>query len=111
MTGDATVKNEIRLEDAETKGRYVYQADGGPEAELIYSKAGQSRLIIEHTEVPDFYRGKGIGVALVERIVEDARAAGKTVLPLCPYAAAQFRRHPEWGDVVDRFVHVKGQDK
>jgi predicted GNAT family acetyltransferase len=32
--------------------------------------------------------------------VEDARAEGKTVLPLCPFAAAQFKRHPDWADVL-----------
>ena len=36
----------------------------------------------------------------VTRAVEDARAAGKKIIPLCPFAAAQFRRHPEWADVL-----------
>lgn len=100
---------DIRLADGPTKGRYFHAEEGGPEAELIFSKAGASRIIIEHTEVPDRFRGKGVGAALVQRAVEDARAAGKSILPLCPYAAAQFRRHPEWADVVDRFAHPKGQ--
>ena len=30
------------------------------------------------------------------------RLAGKRILPLCPFAAAQFRRHPEWADVLDK---------
>jgi len=93
---------EIRFEDKGAKGRYVHAADGGPEAELVFSKAGNERIIIEHTEVPEFYRGKGVGVALVERAVADARANGMKILPLCPFAAAQFRRHAEWADVIDR---------
>ena len=36
----------IRLEDGETKGRYVYVADGGPEAYLTFSKAGEKRVKI-----------------------------------------------------------------
>jgi predicted GNAT family acetyltransferase len=36
----------------------------------------------------------------VTRAVEDARAAGKKIIPLCPFAAAQFRRHQEWADVL-----------
>jgi hypothetical protein len=39
---------------------------------------------------------------LVQRAVDDARAAGKKLVPLCPFAAAQFRRHPEWSDVLNR---------
>ncbi len=28
--------------------------------------------------------------------------AGKTIIPLCPFAAAQFRRHKEWADVLSQ---------
>ncbi|MCG6858247.1 MAG: N-acetyltransferase [Salaquimonas sp.] len=99
----------IRLEENETKGRYVYAAEGGPEAFLTFSKAGATRIIVDHTEVPDFYRGKGVGLKLVERVVADAREQGKAIVPLCPYAAAQFRRHPEWADLLDPHMRAKGQ--
>lgn len=93
----------IRREDSDTKGRYVYADDkGGPEAEMTFSKLGTTQIIIDHTEVPDAYRGQGVGLALVERAVADARAAGLKITPLCPYAAAQFRRHPDWHDVLAR---------
>ncbi|WP_420328356.1 GNAT family N-acetyltransferase [Mameliella sp.] len=90
----------IHHQATDTKGRYSFATDGGPEAELTYSKAGDHMIIIDHTGVPDAYRGQGIGLALVERAITDARSAGKKVLPLCPYAAAQFKRHPEWADVL-----------
>jgi len=92
---------QIVREDGETKGRYAYRADGA-EALMTFSRAGASRLIIDHTEVPDAFRGQGVGAALVARAVADARAAGQTILPLCPFAAAQFRRHPDWSDVLER---------
>jgi hypothetical protein len=91
----------ITLAESASKGRYAYSADGGPEAELTFSKAGETIVIIDHTGVPDFYRGKGVGVRLVERAVADAQAAGKKIVPLCPFAAAQFRRRPEWRDVLN----------
>jgi uncharacterized protein len=94
--------DDIRRQDSESKGRYVYATPGNPEAELTFSKAGEHLLIIDHTEVPDAYRGQGVGAALVLRAVEDARATGKKILPLCPFAAAQFRRHPEWSDILSR---------
>ncbi len=90
---------EIALEDGGSKGRYVYRADG-TEAEMTFSKAGEHMLIIDHTEVPDAFRGQGVGARLVARAVEDARAAGKKIIPLCPFANAQFRRHKEWADVL-----------
>lgn len=91
----------IELEDTGAKGRYVVRGPDGAEAEMTFTRVGERRIIIDHTGVPDAFRGQGIGAKLVTRAVEDARAAGKTILPLCPFAAAQFKRHPEWADVLD----------
>lgn len=89
----------ILLEDSGSKGRYVFRS-GGAVAEMTFSKVGTGMIIIDHTEVPDAFRGQGIGVKLVTRAVEDPRASGTKIIPLCPFAAAQFRRHPEWADVL-----------
>ncbi|MEO0343746.1 MAG: GNAT family N-acetyltransferase [Pseudomonadota bacterium] len=94
------MSDDIIIEETDTKGRYVLSIDDGPEAELTYSRAGAELMIIDHTGVPDAYRGQGIGLKLVSRAVEDARASGLKIMPLCPFAAAQFKRHPEWADVL-----------
>ncbi|WP_172292637.1 GNAT family N-acetyltransferase [Pseudoruegeria sp. HB172150] len=86
---------QIDREEGETKGEYT--AEGG--AYMTYSVAGPSMIIIDHTEVPESLKGQGVGLALVSRAVEDARKEGRTIVPLCPYANAQFRRHKEWRDV------------
>jgi predicted GNAT family acetyltransferase len=93
--------DEIALEEGPSKGSYVYRS-GDDEAEMTFSKAGARLVIIDHTEVPDAFRGQGVGLALVSRAVADARAQGKQILPLCPFAAAQFRRNPEWSDVLQQ---------
>ncbi len=95
-------ETEIKLEDGGSKGRYILRAADGTEAEMTFTKVGERQLIIDHTEVPDAFRGQGAGLRLVTRAVEDARASGKTIIPLCPFAAAQFRRHPEWADVLKK---------
>ena len=92
----------IGLEESGNKGRYVIKGPDGAEAEMTFTKVGEHQLIIDHTEVPDAFRGQGVGLRLVSRAVEDARSAGKTIIPLCPFAAAQFRRHPEWADVLKK---------
>ena len=66
---------DVKREDGPTGGRYLVTIDGHT-AEMTYSKAGATRIIIDHTGVPDALRGKGAGQALVQRAVEDARAAG-----------------------------------
>ncbi|MDP2408830.1 MAG: GNAT family N-acetyltransferase [Pseudolabrys sp.] len=90
---------QVRNEESPTKSRYVVIVDGH-EAEMTYSRAGDTLIIIDHTHVPDALRGRRIGEILVRRAVEDARAAGKSIIPLCPFAKAQIARHPEWQDVL-----------
>lgn len=92
----------ITLTETGSKGRYVTRPDPeGPEAELTYSRASDKLIIIDHTGVPDAYRGRNVGVSLVRRAVDDARKGGYKIMPLCPFAAAQFRRHGDWADVLN----------
>jgi len=94
-------KLPIERDESESKGRYSVRLDGA-EAEMTYSRAGNAVIIIDHTEVPDALRGRSVGQALVRRAVEDARAEGRSIIPLCPFAKAQFSRHPEWRDILSR---------
>ncbi|MGY6628235.1 MAG: GNAT family N-acetyltransferase [Oceanicaulis sp.] len=91
---------EITEERSGSKGRYVAAAPGKPEAELTFSIMNERTIIIDHTGVPDEWRGMGVGKALVERAVLDARERGVRIVPLCPFAKAQIHRHPEWPDVL-----------
>jgi len=92
---------EITREEGDSKGRYFTVVDGH-EAEMTYSRMGESTIIIHHTGVPDALRGRGVGQALVRCGVEDARAEGRKIVPLCPFANAQIARHPEWQDVLQQ---------
>jgi hypothetical protein len=88
---------EITREVSGSKGRYVIR-QGGEEAELTYSITSPVLVIADHTAVPDSFRGAGAGLALVTRLVEDARAEGFRIMPLCPFVNAQRKKHPDWAD-------------
>ena len=90
---------EIHRSETDSGGRYYVSLDGHV-AEMTYSRAGESIIIIDHTGVPQALGGRGIGQALVKRAVDDARAEGRRIVPLCPYAKAQIDKHPEWQDVL-----------
>jgi predicted GNAT family acetyltransferase len=93
---DMTITREV----GPTKGRYVARVEGiGAAGELTYSRANPHLIIADHTDVPDALRGRGIGVALATRLVEDARAEDVKIIPLCPYVNAERRKHPDWNDV------------
>lgn len=80
-------------------GRYVIALADGQEAEMTYRRRGDQVIVIDHTFVPPSARGRGLAEKLVKRGVADARATGVKIVPLCSYAAVQFRRHSEWADL------------
>lgn len=95
----AAASGKVERQDTGSKGRYVIVIDG-IEAEMTYSRVNEGMIIIDHTEVPAALRGRKVGEQLVLRAVEDARRDGVSILPLCPFAKAQIKRHIEWQDVV-----------
>lgn len=92
----------IELREEETGGVFEVFADGrdAPAGEMTFSKTGDHLWIIDHTGVRPPLQGTGAAAALVRRGVEEARKRGIRIYPLCPYARSQFRRHPEYGDVL-----------
>ncbi|MBZ0247023.1 MAG: N-acetyltransferase, partial [Cyclobacteriaceae bacterium] len=69
-------------------------------AEMTYSKAGDTLIIIDHTEVGEALKGKGVGLQLVKAAVEFARNKKIKILPLCPFAKSVFDKKEELRDVL-----------
>jgi predicted GNAT family acetyltransferase len=57
------------------------------------------RLIIDHVEAPESLRGTGAAGRLMEAIASLARGEGLALTPLCGYAAAWLKRHPDYADL------------
>jgi predicted GNAT family acetyltransferase len=91
-----------RSEDA-SRGRYEARVAGREGVgELTYVRKAGKELVADHTGVDDSLRGTGVGKALVERLVADARSEQLKIVPLCSFVRALFQRHPEWSDVMAR---------
>jgi uncharacterized protein len=78
--------------------RFFTEVDGH-EAEVSYQRQGDV-LAITHTGVPDAIGGRGIAGDLVRAAFEHAREAGLKVQPVCSYAEAWSKRHPEYADLL-----------
>ncbi len=57
-------------------------------------------LVIPHVEAPPALRGTGAAGRLMTGVLDLARSRGLKVVPLCPYADAFIRRHPQYQDLV-----------
>jgi uncharacterized protein len=90
----------IQHQEPETKGSFFVEKANIRLAEMTYSKAGPSLIIIDHTDVSDELRGQGAGKQLVEAAVLYARKNKIRILPLCPFARSVFDKTPEWSDVL-----------
>jgi predicted GNAT family acetyltransferase len=58
------------------------------------------RVSVPHVEAPVALRGTGAAGRLMEGMVERIRADHQKIVPICPYAVAWLKRHPEHADVV-----------
>jgi predicted GNAT family acetyltransferase len=100
---DAHADIVVTRQEADGRGRYVTKVNGY-EAELTYKlddTAGGRRIVAKHTGVPDELGGLGVGKALVQRMVEDARAERRLIVPLCSFVRAMLERRKDWQDVRD----------
>ncbi len=93
---------DITLERNGRQGRYLLPLPDSQPAQLTFVETGPDRITIDYSFVPPAYRGKGVALKLVKRAVEDARAKSYKITPLCGYVASEFRRHPQWADVLER---------
>lgn len=84
----------------EHKGEFVFQENEKTIGKMTYSKAGDSKIIIDHTIVNSEHEGKGIGKQLLNEAVDFARKNSLKIIPLCPFAKATFQRNPEIQDVL-----------
>ena len=91
----------IKQKQQGNKGSFFVEENEVILAEMTYSMAGESLVIIDHTEVSDELRGKNVGYQLVHTAVEYAWTNQTKVLPLCPFAKSVFdKKGAEFADVL-----------
>ncbi len=91
---------EIKHQSDGHRGSFYTGTLEDKKAEMVYVMAGTSKMIIEHTEVSDELRGQGVGMKLLEALVEEVRQREVRVLPLCPFAKASFLKRKDLQDVL-----------
>ena len=82
----------------EAEHRYELEADG--EVAIAEYRLKPGRIAFTHTKVPEALEGRGIGSALVKAALDDARAKGLKVEPICPFVKHYIEKHPDYADLL-----------
>lgn len=91
---------EIEQKNNEKNGEFIAKYSGVQAGLMTYTWAGEDKFIIDHTEVEPAFNGKGIGKDMLLKAVEFARDNNVKIIPLCPFAAATFKKNPDLQNVL-----------
>jgi predicted GNAT family acetyltransferase len=88
---------QVRVDEA--AARYEGRLAGELASVVDYRIDGRT-LTVLHTGTEPRFRGRGVAGQLTRAVLEDARARGLTVRPLCPYTATFIDEHPAFHDLL-----------
>lgn len=64
--------------------------------EITFYDNNEGQLVVDHTYVNPEYRGKNLGMILVNAVVKYAEEVNKQIIPLCPYVEKVFSRNSDF---------------
>ncbi len=96
----ALLDEDLSVVDRPEERRYELLLEGEHAGELVYRDRGDRVRALLHTEVETRRQRHGLGSTLVAAVLDDARARGFRVVPICPFVEVFVREHPAYGDLV-----------
>ena len=84
----------------DSAGRYELTQNGEVVGYAEFKNVGDGAVMLPHTEVDEGHEGEGFGSQLAKFALDDIRAQGKQVVPMCRFIAAYIGKHPEYTDLV-----------
>jgi predicted GNAT family acetyltransferase len=88
----------VTVEHDPAKSRWVARV-GDAIAVADYMRDGET-ITFTHTFVPPEIEGQGVANKLVRAALDDARARGLRIAPLCQFVRVYMRRHREYDDLL-----------
>lgn len=94
----------VVVRDEPSKERYVVEVDGVEAGFTVYHLRAGDRYFFVHTEIHDGFTGSGVGKTLVREALDDMRARGSRIVPICPFVWGFIKENPEYEDLVDHEI-------
>jgi predicted GNAT family acetyltransferase len=93
-------EGQIRVPVVNNEANQRFEVALGDKWAFLDYRWDGDELALTHTEVPDGYRGQGVGSDLVAAALQYARRGEHKVNPECPFVAAFIRRNPEYTELI-----------
>ncbi|MFI7492398.1 GNAT family N-acetyltransferase [Micromonospora echinaurantiaca] len=93
---------QFTVTDVPERERFEARDEAGALAGLVTYQLTGAIIAYTHTEVDAAFEGQGVGSTLARAVMDDARAKGRTVVPICPFLSEWLGKHPEYDSVVAR---------
>jgi uncharacterized protein len=89
----------VTVTDNPDAARYEIVVDG-ERAGFVTYRVAPGVITFLHAEVDPARERRGLGSRLVADALDDARARGLAVRPVCPFVVAFIETHPDYADLV-----------
>jgi predicted GNAT family acetyltransferase len=93
---------EFTVTDAPGRERFEARDQAGAVAGVVTYQLTGNIIVYTHTDVDPEFEGRGLESTLARAVMDDARAKGRLVVPICPFLGEWLGKHPEYDDVVAR---------
>ncbi|MEV4544281.1 GNAT family N-acetyltransferase [Micromonospora echinaurantiaca] len=93
---------QFTVTDVPERERFEARDEAGALAGVVTYQLTGAIIAYTHTEVDTAFEGQGVGSTLARAVMDDARAKGRTVVPICPFLSGWLGKHPEYDSVVAR---------
>jgi hypothetical protein len=89
---------EAEVRDNKEFSRFEIQVEG--HTAFAEYELEDGVMTFTHTASPSAVAGRGVATALIRGALQQVRARGLKVVPLCSFVGAFFKRHPEFQDLL-----------
>jgi predicted GNAT family acetyltransferase len=102
MSNPSPAANQSTVEIARNDAAHRYEArvDDQIVGFVDFRQDLPGVTVAVHTQTDPEVAGRGIGGALARGVLDDLRARGEKVKPVCPFIRGYIARHGEYADLV-----------